>query len=108
MEMRNIADFLRSTVSISSFNKGQAGKIFDDVKKHGSKIVIKNNVPECILISPEDYLSLMEKVENMELAQMANQRKLEDNGIRYSNQQVMDELGLSEEDLLGFEDIEIE
>mgnify|MGYP000813974560 FL=1 len=39
---------------------------------------------------------------------MANQRKLEDNGIRYSNQQVMDELGLSEEDLLGFEDVEIE
>ena len=65
MEIRNIANLLKSTVSISLFNKGLAGKIFDDVKKNGTKIVIKNNVPECILISPEDYLNLIEKIEEL-------------------------------------------
>ena len=61
MEIRNIANLLKSTVSISLFNKGLAGKIFDDVKKNGTKIVIKNNVPECMKGLKKELLKIMEK-----------------------------------------------
>ena len=36
---------LKNTVSISQFNKGQAKKIFAEVKQTGMKIVFKNNEP---------------------------------------------------------------
>lgn len=49
-------------VPLSDFNKGKAGKIFDEVKLSGSKVVYKNNKPECVLLSPNEYLSLMERV----------------------------------------------
>ena len=39
MEIRNIANLLKSTVSISLFNKGLAGKIFDDVKRMVQKLL---------------------------------------------------------------------
>ena len=107
MEIRNIANLLKSTVSISLFNKGRAGKIFDDVKKNGTKIVIKNNVPECILISPEDYLNLIEKIEDAKLYEMAQERIAQDNGKRYSQKQIMEEFGISEDDL-NEEEIEFE
>ncbi|HBN86090.1 MAG TPA: prevent-host-death protein, partial [Clostridiales bacterium] len=50
---RTIIDTINSIVPISRFNKGEANKIFDEVKQSGFKIVMKNNTPACILISPE-------------------------------------------------------
>ena len=35
--MLNIASAIRDTIPISLFNKGLAGKIFEDVKKSGAK-----------------------------------------------------------------------
>ena len=51
--MENLVPALRNTIPISLFNKGMAGKIFKSVKENGSKVVMKNNVPECVLMSPE-------------------------------------------------------
>ena len=70
-------------------------------------IVIKNNVPECILISPEDYLNLIEKIEDAKLYEMAQERIAQDNGKRYSQKQIMEEFGISEDDL-NEEEIEFE
>ena len=52
---------------ISNFNKGGAAKIFEEVKKSGTKYVFKNNLPECVLISPERYDQLLERLFDMEL-----------------------------------------
>lgn len=62
--MNFVKDLKNRTVSISDFNKGLAGKIFNDVKKNGTKVVLKNNSEDCILISPEDYISLLEELED--------------------------------------------
>ena len=51
---------LNSIISITRFNKGEAGKIIEEVKENGPRIIVKNNVPECVLISLEDYDSLTE------------------------------------------------
>ncbi|MBW9158004.1 type II toxin-antitoxin system Phd/YefM family antitoxin [Clostridium sp. FP2] len=65
---------IKPIVPISRFNKGEAGKIFDEVKSGGFKIVVKNNVPTCVLITPEKYQELMEKVEEYNLLTVAVKR----------------------------------
>lgn len=50
--MVNIASAIRNTVPISLFNRGLAGKIFDEVKQSGAKVVMKTmlrNVFFCLL-----------------------------------------------------------
>ena len=43
---------LRSLVSISQFSKGQATQVFDRLKNEPQLVVLKNNVPAAILLSP--------------------------------------------------------
>ena len=61
MTALNTVNVLDSIIPISLFNKGQANKIFSEVKKFGTRIVVKNNVPECILMSPQSYQQMMEE-----------------------------------------------
>ena len=44
----NIRSAIENTIPISQFNRGLAGKIFEEVKHHGAKVVMKNNSPECV------------------------------------------------------------
>lgn len=71
MSIRNI---LNGTISISLFNQGKAGKIFELVRKEGPKVVVKNNVPECVLMSPEEYIKLENELEEARLFKLAMQR----------------------------------
>ena len=57
-------NILNNLVSITMFNQGQESKIFSRLKKEKQIVVLKNNVPTAILLSPEEYdrlLSLVEK-----------------------------------------------
>ena len=72
--MVNIASAIRNTVPISLFNRGLAGKIFDEVKQSGAKVVMKNNTAECVLLSPEEYMSLIDEVNDARLLSMASER----------------------------------
>lgn len=51
---------LNSIVPITRFNKGEAGKIIEEVKQDGVRIIVKNNVPECVLITVDEYNRLTE------------------------------------------------
>ena len=62
------------SVPISRFNKGEAGKILDEVNTSGTKVVIKNNRPAGVLLSPEKYLEVMEAAENYYLLLEASTR----------------------------------
>ena len=72
--MANIASAIRDTISISLFNRGLAGKIFEDVKQSGAKVVMKNNAAECVLMSPDEYLRLMDEVNDARLLAVATER----------------------------------
>ncbi len=50
-----IIDMLRHTVSITQFNKGKAAQLFSRVKKGEPLVVLKNNAPVAVVVSPEDY-----------------------------------------------------
>ena len=45
-----IRGVIENTVPLAMFNKGLAGKIFDEVKRCGAKVVLKNNAAECVLL----------------------------------------------------------
>lgn len=92
-------------IPISSFNKEGATKIFDEVKKYGTKYVFKNNLPECVLVSPEKYESLLEQLYDMELYFEAIERTNKPNRKVYSKEEAMKILGITEKDL---EDVEVD
>lgn len=101
--------FLQSLVPISQFNKGQAAKIFDRLHSEKELIVLKNNQPSAVILSPEEYTRLTEIEENYFLLLEAN-RRIEENGDKktVSLDSVMDHLGISKEELLDAEDADIE
>ena len=103
------ADILQSLVPISQFNKGQAAKIFDRLHSEKELIVLKNNQPSAIILSPEEYKRLTEIEEDYLLLLEANKR-IEDNGNNktISIDSVMSHLGISEDELLDTEETDIE
>ena len=103
------ADLLQSMVSISQFNKGQAAKIFDRLHSERELIVLKNNQPSAIILSPEEYTRLTEIEEDYYLLLEANKR-MEDNETNktISFDSVMSNLGISEDELSDMEDVVIE
>ena len=72
-------NILQCLVPISQFNKGQASKIFDRLRSEKELIVLKNNQPSAIILSPEEYTRLTEIEEDYFLLLEANKR-LEENG----------------------------
>ncbi len=107
--MDTIRTILNGTVSISAFNKGLAGKIFHEVKKTGAKVVMKNNVPECVLLSPEEYLKLLDEVNDARLLMLANQRMnhFDPNSLS-SIEEINEKYGITSKDLKDAEEVEFE
>lgn len=102
----NVNNMLNAIVPISRFNKGEASKIFDEVKTNGFKIVVKNNKPTCVLITPEKYEEMMEMIENYYLLIEADNRmKCAEETDFYSHDQIKKELNIEDSDL---KDIEVE
>ena len=95
-------------VPITRFNKGEANKIFDEVSRDGFRYVVKNNQVKCILISPEEYDSLIEALEDQYDAQWADERISHDNGITYSMKEVAQKAGITKEELEATPDVKIE
>lgn len=59
-------NLLNNLVSVTMFNQGQASKIFNRLHDEKQIVVLKNNVPTAVLLSPDEYdrlLSLAEKGE---------------------------------------------
>ncbi|WP_243284051.1 MULTISPECIES: type II toxin-antitoxin system Phd/YefM family antitoxin [unclassified Ruminococcus] len=100
---------IKNTVPISQFNRGLAGKIFEDVKQSGAKVVMKNNVAECVLISPEEYVRLMDEVNDARLLAVASERMAHFNPATLISEEEMNRrLGITEDDLTGFDEVDIE
>lgn len=106
MSEPSVMSIMKSIVPITRFNKGEANRIFDEVAFSGTKIVMKNNRPTCVLMSPEQYASLMEMVSDYLLQEEAETRMAHYNqSTSLSQEEMMRELGIAESDL---DDIEVE
>lgn len=100
---------LNSLVSITQFNKGQASRIFDRLNTEKQLIVLKNNIPSAVIISPDEYIRLSEIAEDYYLLLEAQERLKNNNGQKsLSFDAVMQNYGISESDIENAEDLDIE
>lgn len=100
---------LNSLVSITQFNKGQASRIFDRLNTEKQLIVLKNNIPSAVILSPDEYVRLSEIAEDYCLLLEAQERLKNNSGQRsLSLDDVMRNYGISESDIENAEDLEIE
>lgn len=107
--MQNITSAIRDTISISLFNRGFAGKIFEEVKQSGAKVVMKNNAAECVLLSPDEYVSLIDEVNEARLLILASERMAKyDPSAALSEEEMDARLGIRPEDLKDCDGVEIE
>ena len=107
--MASVMSAITNTVPITQFNRGLAGKIFEDVKQCGAKVVMKNNAPECVLLSPDEYVSLMDEVNDARLLTLAVKRMEKFNPEEMiPEEKVMKDLGITDDDLSDFDEVEFE
>lgn len=91
-------NILNTVIPISRFNKGEANKIFDEVSTTGTKIVLKNNKPACVLISPQEYEQMLEQIENYYLLIEA-QKRVETANKTITQEELLNDLGISQGDI---------
>ena len=105
----SVVSAIQRTVPISQFNRGLAGKIFSDVRSTGSKVVIKNNEPEVVLVSPDQYIEIMDALNDYELLALALER-LEhyDASTVLPEEKVWARLGITDDDLNISGEVEFE
>ena len=107
--MDSVVSAVTKTVPISQFNRGLAGKIFSDVKAHGSKVVMKNNTAEVVLMSPDEYVQIMDTLNDYLLLTMAVDRMSDYDPSKLIYEEEMDRrLGITREDLDSIDDVEFE
>lgn len=107
--MENLASAIRNTVPISLFNRGLAGKIFEEVKQCGAKVVMKNNTAECVLLSPEEYIQLIDEVNDARLLTTAAARMEKANPASFvPADQLYAEMGITQAELDEIGEVDIE
>ena len=107
--MSSVISAIKNTVPLSQFNRGLAGKIFADVKTHGSKVVMKNNSAEVVLVSPDEYIETMDALNDYLLLTMAVKRMenyVPSNII--TETEMRRRLNITQEDLDGIGEVEFE
>ena len=107
--MASVVSAITNTVPITQFNRGLAGKIFEDVKRSGAKVVMKNNAAECVLLSPEEYVRLMDEVNDARLLAVATERMAHyDPSALISEEEMNRRLGVTAAALADFDEVDIE
>ena len=107
--MASVVSAIRDTVSIALFNRGLAGKVFEEVKRTGAKVVMKNNTAECVLISPEEYTRLMDELNDARLLAIASERMAAFDPDTLISEEEMDKrLGITGEEIDSIDEVEFE
>lgn len=108
MNEMSAVGIMKSRVPITRFNNGEANRIFDEVQASGTKIVVKNNKPICVLLSPAKYESLMEALSDYILLEEAGERTAaNDDNNNVSMVALVEQFGIAADDLADI-DVEIE
>ena len=106
--MAYAASVLNSLVPITQFNRGQASRIFDRLHTESQLVVLKNNQPAAIILSPEEYTRLSEIEEDYILLLEATKRLADPAQHTTSLDEVMKELGITDAEVADAEDVVIE
>ena len=104
----SLSHTLDAVIPITRFNRGEANKIFDEVKESGCKVVVKNNIPTCVMLSPERFKAMIDMIEDQALLEVAEARVKYRSDKISSFEDVLAKDGLTLEEIDAMEDVEIE
>ena len=83
--------------------------IFNEFMQSGAKVVIKNNAAECVLLSPEEYISLIDEVNDARLLALASERMAKaDSAAFVSAEHLCEELGITQDALDAVGEVDTE
>ena len=106
--MSRSANIINSMVPISQFNRGQASRIFDRLHTENQLVVLKNNQPAAVILSPEEFYRLSEVEEDYNMLIKALVRLERSDSKTYSIEDVMKELGINTKDIDNADDVIID
>ena len=96
-------------VPFSAFNEGRAGEIFAEVRRSGPRIVMNGNEAEGVIVPMDEYGLMTLDHDDIRLIAIADERMSHFDMSKTITQEEMDRrLGITEADLEGWEDIELE
>lgn len=102
-------NLLHCLIPITQFNRGQASRIFDRLRTEKQLVVLKNNQPSAIILSPEEYERLTEIEENYLLLMEASERlKRSEGKDSVPFEKALAHFGITEQELNEMEDEDIE
>ena len=104
----SVSNALNAVVPITRFNRGEASKIFDELKESGCKVVVKNNIPACVMLTPEKFKEMVDMIEDQALLAVAEARLKYSSGETYTLEEILAEDGLTLADIDAMDDVEIE
>ncbi|MBF4696066.1 type II toxin-antitoxin system Phd/YefM family antitoxin [Fusibacter ferrireducens] len=98
LDLRNALDHI---ISVSDLGRGKASKVIQDVERNKDQyIVVKNNRPQAVILSVDEYNNLMETREELELLLIATKRISENNHDEYTSLKVvMEEIGITDSEI---------
>ncbi|MCL2088637.1 MAG: type II toxin-antitoxin system Phd/YefM family antitoxin [Oscillospiraceae bacterium] len=94
-----VGNLLDSLIPITRFNRGEANKIFDEVRETGCKVVVKNNAPTCVLLTPERYREMVDELEEARLYSLISERLKNDIGVTVSHEEMLRRCDIISEEL---------
>ena len=106
--MSHSVNIINSMVPISQFNRGQASRIFDRLHTENQLVVLKNNQPAAVILSPEEFYRLSEVEEDYNMLIKALVRLERSDSKTYSMDDVMKELGINIKDIENADDVIID
>lgn len=101
---------LDNIMSVSDLSHGKASAAVDKASNGQTVVIMRNNRPAAIMLSPQEYTAMTEAVEDAEDCAEAVERlsRLERGETHeVSDEEVMAELGITEEDIANAEEPEI-
>lgn len=89
-----------SIIPISRFTRGGVRRIFEEVAARGTMIVVDKNVPVCVLVAPENFVEMIDTLEDSSLLDEAADRlKKTDLSKVLTQGQLMAKHNISQDDL---------
>ena len=107
--MPSLVNAIKNTIPISQFNRGLAGKIFTDIKNNGPKVVMKNNAAEAVILPPDEYVTIMDELNDYFLLTKAVERMASfDPDSLIPEEEVNNNLGVTAKELDEIGEVEFE
>ncbi|KUO60503.1 MAG: prevent-host-death protein [Gracilibacter sp. BRH_c7a] len=93
MDLRKVFDCM---ISVSELGRGQASKVIQAIEEDGNPyIVVKNNKPQAVIISINDYVELMRAKDMLNNNEKPSQKLNEDDYIPSKiNSLTLDEMSI--------------